>query len=86
MNIKIKEYLNLVEFQTNLNVVIDKYENNESNFFIEQKSRPEVEQMLSKMTNASMKELHQLSNKTLFSLYTTIGSRFVQELTKNIID
>ena len=86
MNLKIKEYLSLVEFQSNLNLVIYQYKNNENNFFIEQKSRSEVEQMLSKMTNASMKELNQLSNKTLFSLYTTIGSRFVKEMSKNLIN
>ncbi len=86
MKIKVKQYIELVEFKANLDFIAKTYTGVEERFFLEQKSRKDVEIFLSEIIEKKYKaKLKMLSNRGIFNLYLELGYKYHQELNQILL-
>lgn len=86
MNVKMKQYIELVEFKANLDFIAKTYSGIEECFFLEQKSRKDVELFLLEVfENKHKHKIETLSNKGIFNLYLELGYKYHQELNQILL-
>ena len=86
MNVKMKQYIELVEFKANLDFIAKTYSGMEERFFLEQKSRQDVELFLLEIFETKHKlKIKTLSNKNIFNLYLELGYKYHQELNQILL-